>query len=1113
MRKKLWIVFIAIMMCFCFGFSVACNNEVKTQQGGDQNKPTGTPEDEIKYEGNMLYNGFDSVDDLYRVKQLFDWTSFQTTGKLEIVGADNFISETDNSDAEEAAAAVVAMIEKLPAASAVTEFSTDTIDAVAKARRAYGELTDEGKLLVSNIGKLKELETSDALKGYYTLSDFGGGFVSNITGAPSWTAYSGTLRDPMQGIIVFNVSGIAANTDGAIYLSLFQDPSEDAGQSGDGVAVWVRTNNNTLLPQNSTNLGLAFETGENGESKTITADNTYTFYVGYTVAEQEKSENTEESAYALTISIKIVDAETGDVVADVETGEITKFTTNNFGNQTIQNWLIDGDNIARHQTFFITTGASENVNISSLWTGTKESDYSEPTEDQHVESDLSPRQGDGALRITYERGAFTEILARFDRSSLSGMPIENKFGGFSAKIYNDSAVEKTVELSLMKEQNEVVSVENGIFTLAPYAWTECKVTLDPIIINYLADKLIGLNIRFNNTTESVYYVDDLRVQFGQTYTDEIKTTIEKVNALTKDITENIDGKTIASDDKEMLETLYAQYIELPAAYRFTVENFDLLDEAISDYFNVLSSESGTENETIFHFDELLGVTQVGAASGVKSVSFSEDEYPEGDNGSLKLEFDGSAEWITIPITSVQLKAYDEIHVWVKNDSDYKRAFELNWRQVDEAIGGTLVANYILPANSGWIELIYRAQWNVNEFNITSVDNENVQIGTVDSLYVGKIFTVNNAPKVQALIDALPEYKAGYSEENKAAVTEARVAYNALNIDTRNGVTNFDKLIAIEADIWREGFTALPVSPDGITEFKTEWKNAIAVLREAYNALDNAVKKAVAEDEAILQEFEEKIAGFQVENVTSLIDSLTIKDSYSAKDIANIKAAKDAYDALDMQDKAKIPQESVKKLENCLDGIANYYTLTDLTANCAYPNNLAQSNIAYPTGGWTGYGANLVNSMKGTIVFNVTGLTAGADGALLFSFFHDPSMDAGQSEDGIAVWLRLTNNTLYASNSTQGAFGFEEGASISANSTYTFYVGYEVAEDYSKLTLSVRIEDMEGRIIADGSLDISEVSLTNFGKQSIEDWVKGETHQTFYVNSGNSTANLVVSAAW
>lgn len=1114
MCRKFFVLALAGIMGMSILSIAACKNTGETTKLPEEGGNT----QETVYEGDMLYNGFDSVDDMYRVTQLFNW-DYTPLGKLQIVGADNFIPKADNSDAEEAAAAVVVMIDQLPAASAVTEFSVETKNAVAKARRAYGELTDEGKLLVTNLGKLKELEASDVLRGYYTLADLGGDFAANISGAADWAAYSGTLCDPMQGTIVFNVSGIAANTDGAFYVSLFQDPSKDDGQASDGVAVWVRTHNNMLLPQNSTNVGLAFESEEGGGSRTITAEKTYTFYVGYAVAEQA---NSDVSTYALTISVKIVDAETGEVIADVKTGEITEFTSTNFGVQTIQDWLIDGDNVTRHQTFFISTGASKDVNINSVWTGTKTSDYSEPsaeTEDPHNTADLSPRQGDGALRVYYERGSFTEILARFDRSALSDMPIEDKLGGFSVKIYNDSAAEKSVTLSLMQGHNEIVSLENGTFILEPYAWTECKVTLDPIIVNYLAEDLIGIAIRLGNTVDSVYYIDDLRVQFGQTYTDEIKATMETVENLTAGIAD-IEGKIITIEDKAALETLYSQYLTLPQAYRFTVENIEILNDAIKDYFDVISSAGGTDGEeTVLFFNEVLGITQLGSLDvNGAAVSFSSEEHLEGESGSLRLDCNGNIDWLYIPVVPTKNGGFDEVRIWIKNDSDNRRAFYINWKISDAAYGdsiadGKLGSGFAVPANSGWVEIVYRGDFTISEIEAVSLDENGGAIPSVGTLYIGKVVVISHAPDVVAQIEALPEYAAGYSQENKEAVAAARAAYNALSLTTQSDVTNLDKLIAIEADIWREGFASLPESPDGMTEFRDTWKAAIDSLRTEYNKLDNAVKRVVAEEEAMLQAFEEKISEFQFEYVASLMDALTVKDFYTAKDVANIHAARDAYGALDALDQAQIPQNSVQKLNDCLKGIENYYTLSDLSKNNYY-SGFSDGDTSI--GSWAFAGGNLADSMKGTIVFNATGIMASMDGAMYLTLFHDGSVDKGQASDGIAIWVRTNVNAVLPQNSTDTAISFNDGKTISPNETYTFYVSYHVAADYSKLTITIRIEDKNGEIIAQGTQDITAVTLPSFGKKTIKEWLQehenAANHQTFYINGGNST-DLVVSDAW
>ena len=174
------------------------------------------------------------------------------------MGADNFIPpaepeepELPDPDAAAAAAAVDAMIAALPPVEEVSLL--EDMDAVARARRAYGDLSAEAKELVQNLSALKVLEASEALAGYYTLADLG---IADVSGQPAWTPFSGNLRDPMSGTVVFKASGLEGTADGYFYISLFQDPTADRGQSGDGIAIWMLTG--AALPQNSTNTNIYF---------------------------------------------------------------------------------------------------------------------------------------------------------------------------------------------------------------------------------------------------------------------------------------------------------------------------------------------------------------------------------------------------------------------------------------------------------------------------------------------------------------------------------------------------------------------------------------------------------------------------------------------------------------------------------------------------------------------------------------------------------------------------------------------------------------------------------------------------------------------------------------
>lgn len=919
MRKKVWFILLSLALCFSLTAAVACTGN----SGGGTTPP---PEEEEKpvYEGDMLYNGFDSIDDLYKVTQLYTW-NYGPLGKLEIVGAENFIPPVDTTETEAAAAAVMQMIDALPAADDVTEFSVAAKDAAAKARSAYGDLTDEAKRLVTNLEKLETLEACDALSGYYTLAELG---APALSGASEWSVSRGELQDVSQGTIIFTVSGIAANRDGALYLSLFHDDTGKDGngtampnEPGNGISLWLRTNNNTLLPQNTTDSGIAFETDGEGNPKTISPDETYTFYVSYNVADSKDS---------VTVSVRIED-ETGDVIADADIENIAELQPTHFGNGgkvSVLDWLSEEN----RNGFLINVGYSAaaadpvKVNVSNAWTATDAADFVPPApeeEDPHDPNDLAPRQGDGALRVYYEQGPFTEILARFDRSSLSGLPVGD-LGGFSVKVYNDSAETKRVTLGLMQQQNVAVPVDDAEFTLDPYAWTECKVTLNPYIVDALTSELIGLTLRFEDTYDSVYYVDELRVQFGQTYTDEQRETMEKVDALVASIESELGGN-VTTGDSEKLETLYGRYTELPVDWRFMVDNSGELFDAIETYLRLRSEESEAGGETSgLLFDEPLGLTQLGSFSGA-AASYSTDVAYGSDAGSLRLDFDGTATHVTIPVTPVRNDGYEEVHIWVNNASDLDRAFYLSngWAVADSAIGdkvtgGNVNGGYVLPANSGWIELIYNGskftQSGITEIISVSLRN-NSATASVGTLYIGRMVYVVRADYVAAQIDALPEYPTDgstYPAESRAAVEAARAAYNALSDVDKAKVTNLDKLINIEAEIWCEGFAALPETPALMTEYTEAYAQAIAALRESYNALDAVTKTTVTEEEALLQQFETKLnelfAEMGVENVIGMIDRLPAypdSGTYPAESRAAVTAARAAYSLLSAEDKEQV----------------------------------------------------------------------------------------------------------------------------------------------------------------------------------------------------------------
>ncbi len=1095
MSKKLYLALIALIMSICCIFT-ACEKGGNSGDGNSASEQSAesqtSSEEQIKYEGEMLYNGFDTVKDLYAIDQIYEW-GYTPVGKLDIVGKDKFIPDPDDLESQETLNKIIAQINALPAAEDV---ELSDIDAIRKARKAYGALTDEGKKLITNISVLKEVEAAAAIQNYYTLADFGGSYATDITGAGDWVPYTGNLVNKKEGHIIFSVKGINNKISGAFYISLFHDPSKDAGQSNDGVTIWVMTDSKKLIFQNSGDEAISFNEGKN----IIAGENTIFDY--YYKVEDDFSK--------VTITIKMT-TESGDVIAE-GTHEVTSATFKDFGSKTMEEWLSTDETASSRYTFFLDTGNSSGVDITSAWTGVSATDFEEPpAEDPHTAEDLAPRQGEGALRVYYKGGSFKEILARFERSSLSKLP-KKELGAISVKVYNDSATKKAVTLALVGAQNASIAIEGGKFELEPYAWTTCSVTLDPVIVDYFADKLTGISLNFSSKSESVYYVDDFKVTFGKTYTDEIKELIAKVDALKADISE-LEGKEITASDKALLEGLYTRYNELPQAYRFTVDNSDLLTTSITAYFSALrlDEENGSGDVTSLRFNEILGLTQISAFSG-GTYSFDTTEHLDGETGSLKLDFDGSMDWVTIAISPSKATDYDELHVWVKNDSEKKRAFQVNWHvsEVQYDMEGNelgLAGGYVLPANSGWIKLILKSQFNVNEFNLISLNDNNGGIKTVGTLYVGKVVAVSNANKVNEMIAALPAYEKGYSAENKAAVVAARTAYNALCMESSDKITDVAKLISLEASIWKEGFDSLPATVDGLTEYSDKAKAAIDALRAAYALLDTEVKKAVKDDEAKLQQFEAKILSFRAQIVNRTVEGLTVKDTlYTIDEITKIKTAVATFAAMNDEEKENLNEGVETKLTELNAKLAKYYTLKDLGGSFA-------SNIT-GAAGWAAYSANLKDANEGTIVFKVKGIAAGTDGALYVDIFHDPSKDAGQAGDGVGLYV-VKNNTLLFFNGGNQSVGFKEGKAIEASKTYVFYYTYKVSEDSSKLTVSIRIDEEGGETVAEGSVDITSVSLTHFDEQTIKQWLtehkNKDSHKTFFIDTGNSSGVDIVSA--
>lgn len=1096
MIKKRTKISIIVILSVCLGLSAACKETKTIDKPIENNIPP------INYEGNMLLNGFDTINDMYKISQLYTW-SYSPLGKLSIVNKDNFIPKKTVEDSpQNAIDDVIAKINNLPSVETVT---IDNKEEVNSARKAYGSLTDGAKRQITNISKLKALESSEALANKYSLTDltansyYTHNLAEGFTGANDWTGFGANLVNSKKGTVIFTFKGMNADIDGAFYMTLFQDGSKDEGQASDGIAVWVRTNVKTLFFQNTTGGSIAFV-----EGKSIETNKTYTTFYSYEVADDYSK---------ITINIKIV-SENDEIIVD-GSQDITNISLASFGSKTVEQWLTDST--SDHNTFFISTGNSAKMDVKSLWKiGPSPSDFLDAVEeevDPHNPSDLAPRQGEGALRVEYKQGPFQEILARFKTSDLPELPV-NKIGGFSVQIYNDSASIKKVALSVMKEKNIVLSLDNGEFNLAPYAWTTCNVTFDPIIIDYFQDEIIGVNINFRSKIDSVYYIDDLNISFNKVYTEDIKKAMKNVESIKADIDKL---EKITLDSKEILESIYARYDLLPNAYKFTVDNIAILNESISTYFSLLKkTQEASGNYTSIYVEELLGLSQIDSLQG-GIFEYTTDEHLEGEQGSLKLTFDESDSWAYLHINPIVASGFDELHIWVKVDTNNatKYAFYPNWKTVNSAfvngVPTTIASNYVIPNSGEWIELVYKQQFTLSEFNILSLDittGDQLKAST-GSIYIGKVLAISNSSNVVTMIETLANYENGYTAEQKAVVANTRTAYNNLSSVSKLNISNYSKLVEIEAKIWEEGLADLPANVEEITVWNAEYKTIIDNLKLSFNTLDTDVKKKAQTAFDLLEVYETKLMEFRVDYIQSLLNSLILKTdgSYNISELNAIKLATVQFDMLTEDQKLNLNVESVEKLAACRVQIASYYTLNDLLRDSSMKTgNLAQNTLTIPND-WAGYSAMLSNKTKGTIVFTAKGLAAN-DGALYITLFHDDSKEPNQSGAGVMTYLANASNVIATPSFKNSSYN--SNMTINSNTTYTFYVSYVL--DDTSVTITIRIEDEVGNVIVNHSFNVSSLTAAGFENSTISNWLKTDSRYTFYINTG-ATKGLILNSAW
>ncbi len=309
------------------------------------------------------------------------------------------------------------------------------------------------------------------------------------------------------------------------------------------------------------------------------------------------------------------------------------------------------------------------------------------------------KEGSGSLKMYMERavsGDYSYFVQRFSQSEAKERDIFD-IDKFSLWLYNTSDVETTISLALIGTGDKVVTKQD--FKLVASNWNYLEYNLSKLIVETSYESLIGFGILINETN-GTYYLDDWKVYFGATYTDEDLKVLDIINeASTKVSALNLNMNFNDTSEVAKLEEACTLYYQIDSSYRSAVKGANNLLTLAESYTKFLSTNS--DPAVAFNFANPAGLVQASVSllsSGGVNLSYSTDIKRPSTNGSIKISANGSTKWTYLDLTtSLTLSDYSKFGFWFYNDSAQEFGFCVQWNAT---------AQYIKPKgyisdNDGW----------------------------------------------------------------------------------------------------------------------------------------------------------------------------------------------------------------------------------------------------------------------------------------------------------------------------------------------------------------------------------------------------------------------------
>ncbi len=238
--------------------------------------------------------------------------------------------------------------------------------------------------------------------------------------------------------------------------------------------------------------------------------------------------------------------------------------------------------------------------------------------------------------------------------------------------------------------------------------------------------------------------------------------------------------------------------------------------------------------------------------------------------------------------------------------------------------------------------------------------------------------VTDGEKVQNVINYINAIgEVAYTEECKNKIAMAQAAYAALGADLRKQVTNQDKLVAAA-----QAYDALAVAPviekiAAIGTVNADSGVKITAARTAYNAL-TVEQKSLVTNYNVLTAAETAYESFEIEGINKQIAALAAPSTATTEEaieslLDKYNAVKTMYADLDEDQKTQVTgyskvTEGITALENALKP----YTVRDMIAALPVKAEVTLSHSAAVTAARTAY--NALTAEQKTAVGDITKLT-------------------------------------------------------------------------------------------------------------------------------------------